>query len=261
MNLKRFSQAVMVLGGISFIAVVFLVVVVGVRIARFDIPSSQAFDFATVLLASASLALFLVSMLVAGIAIGGAYQVRSWVNRSVEEEAEEIRETLSAKTDHVLGLAFGRLARKEDPHVVDREELLEKAIEYERNALSKYPEDESLEEERTWVRNNLAFYYALDGRREHADTALEWARELRRLHGEYNEPDWMNTYLRVVGEFYDECDRPELEVSRALEAGKSFAAGLSDDDHQKNARLHLELVSRAHDLLTKPEEDGGEAVS
>lgn len=226
-------------------------------------PAQVPNETITVILTAASLMMLVVSLIVAGVAIGGSQLIKDWIKSSAEEEIETLSEdvegSVTASLHHGVGVVFGRLSygdtgydnadgpfkdSKDDPYRVNHPDLLDMAIQETQLAIKYWPAD-SIELWRS--RNNLCFLYALAhqylGKHgDKAETAIRWAEQLKDYHGEKGEPEWMKTYLRVVAAFPTYFSRDEKK--QAVIQGESLVSTLTGKRNIAQVEAHLDALKR-----------------
>lgn len=223
------------------------------------------------LIAFASLSLLALSVVVgllgAALAFFGWPEVQKLIRRRVDKEVQNrlsgARNEYLGNVKLVEGLIYGRLCREEhkDEIQIVKPTWLERAINTTREALDHLSDIENLgalgkERSLMKAKNNLAFYYALDGRHGYGPKAVSIAEELSQEEDFGDNPSLINTYCRVVAAYAGFFDEPEDRLSQACEMSEELVR-MEDVklEERKNARRHLSALRRAQEKRSK---EGGD---
>lgn len=259
--MKKAAGVTFALGALAFIAIIGVTGGFIWEIYQSPHPPAQVpNETLTVILTAASLMILVVSLIVAGVAIGGTQVVREWIKDTAEEETQGLRDSIKASLRHGVGVVFAEMSfggeHAEDPYEVTREDLLHSAITQTQEALNLWPDDAP---ERWRSRNNLCFLYALAFQNfgyhgDKSEKVAEWARKLKSRHAEQGVPEWMKTYMRVAAAFPREFS--EQEISEAIDDGRSLKKTVEKQRHIEAIEHHLESLERVLEMKQEEESSG-----
>lgn len=201
---------------------IMVVVVIGaaiVAILGFRLPQGDLGDVTALLFGAASVAMFVLSFLVAVAAIFGWQELRRTLVDRVAEEMRAAREEMDleieARVYAGLSLIVGRLCRDERSLKVNRHDLIDAAILFCRRSVNAFKKMRNPEIERyAVVRNNLAFYLALRGSTADAGYALELVDELEEWAPAYEDRSGTLTVCLVALQYA--ADRGRRETARKV---------------------------------------------
>jgi hypothetical protein len=228
------------------LSIIVLVWVAAIRLTLgVTVPSGGIGDLASILFGASSLALFLLSFLVAFMSLIGWSAIKEEIRRRVKQEVSRSSESISLEAygqlHSGLGLIFGRLCRAPGKIEKEREDFLDFAIFHVRRSVGLFAE---IHGRPYWAaKNNLAFYLALKGDWHDKEVALQLAQELRAEHFRVRRIDFLLTYCRVVTEFEDDEAQLRWVNHALLSLGDDPGAG---PDQKEEARLCLALLVSKH---------------
>lgn len=186
----------------------------------FTLPSGSLGDVTGLLFGAASVAMFVLSFLVAIVAIFGWQELRRTVVERVAEEAragqEDIEHQINSRVHAGLALILGRTCREERGLEVKRGDLVDAAIKHCRLSIAEFRKTKRMSEERfAVVRNNLAFYLAIRGAAADASYALQLADELGEWAANYEGHEGSLTLCLVALRYSTEGAKRE-DVRKVL---------------------------------------------
>jgi len=232
------------------ITVVVLIVAVIVATLGFRLPSGDLGDVATLMFGAASVAMFVLSFLVAVAAIFGWQSLRRAIDEKVATAVKEVRvdvqHEINARVHSGLALILGRICRTERSLDVQRKDLLEAAIIHSRRSIKYYQELKGVDEDRfNVVRNNLAFYLALRGQLADGQYALGLTKELQEWALAYENYDATLTICLTTLRF--------AETASQREAARRILRQIRDDpgasEHEKKEAEKILASSSEQDQL------------
>ena len=189
----------------------------------FDVKHNN--DFSDLLFGAASVALFMLSFLVAILGIFGWQNIqeiiKDRVQIAVRNETERMSSEIRARHLNGLGFMIGEQCHGWNALEPTNEEHLEHAIDLCRSAYNEIAKIQSADPILPLlIQNNFIFYSTLRRRTEDGDLLLEKARDLRRKCESLNRDDFLLTYCRVVT-CYSEDPAERGSVRKILEGLKS----------------------------------------
>ena len=203
--------------------------------------SESRFDFLGSLLGLASFALLIFSLVLAVVAFFGWKHLEDLQERRVSEAVKTVDRITSARVRASVGFILGRMARDEGNFLTaQRSDLVEASIGFLQPALAELTAANS---EYQWnAMNNLAFNYAISGNRMYAPNAIQLVQKLKKRALETGKnPEFLTTYVRVVGEFLDLAAEPQVayrDIVDILEAiqtsGKSRITEVREAEQYKH---------------------------
>ena len=136
------------LGGLAHpifraVFLVLLTFVLALHLIIYARPIQVTYDLPTILLASASLALLILSLVVAGLAVFEARNINRRIRAAVDEGLQRLENEYRAAINTTIGLFYGRVCREmvRGRPEVQREDFRRAAIAHTAKALELYPED------------------------------------------------------------------------------------------------------------------------
>lgn len=178
----------------------------------FRLPSGTLGDIATLMFGAASVAMFVLSFLVAIAAIFGWQGLRRAIDEKVAMAVKEVRvdvqQEIHARVYAGLALILGRICRTERSLSIERADLLDAAILNCRRSIKSFQELSALDEESyNIVRNNLAFYLALRGQPADSQYALGLGADLQEWALSYENHDATLTLCLATLRFSEDADQ------------------------------------------------------
>lgn len=237
--------------GVLLVGVVLLVFLASFNVILSTRDAIPTENLPSLLFAAATLGILVLSVVLALVGVAGWRGLLGYVDRKVKEQFEKEESEYNARLAGNTGVLYGRVARKETKDDIsldeDHEGFLGEALKYTRKAL-RLTEDE---ERKTIIKNNLAFYLALEGDPGYSDRAKELADDVLRAYSETGDGEYLDTWAQVVLTYpgkFDEDFENECEAYRNAKKRLQYlveeASGIPDDTRE-DARRHIRMLNRA----------------
>ena len=200
-----------------------------------------------VLLTAAALSLFSLAFLVSILALFGWRELNSRIKATVQAQLKDAHEEYRGWVRLTTGLFYGRICRTIDKGSIkiERMDLLELAITNTQNALVILKDTP-----KKWTAiNNLTFYLALQAAPRNGPTAKNMAEKLLEKHSLANEPEFLNTYAKVVATYSTYFEKPQNTLRQARDMLQEIITTDIKKSDKDNALLHLRALDKA--LSTK----------
>lgn len=246
-----------VLAAISGLVVIGAVLGVAALIAWWGAEvyrGSESISVPEVLLTASSLFILIFSVLVGLTAFFGWRQIEDVIERKVNSALDEAGDRFRGGIKLATGVMYGRLARKEAKIDHEGPPPLEAAIDVTHEA-HKLLVESGTDEDQIKAANNLAFYYALKGDPEYAPKAVSLAHTIRDHPDFGHDPEYIDTYCRVLCAYWEFVDEPEKWFVLALKKARSLTDRDDLDDRQReNAHRTLLKVRWARQEMNRRQE-------
>ena len=206
-----------------------------------QIPSVS--DLMAVLFGASSIALIIFSILVGAGAIVGLDSIKKSIKQDIEADMHErladIESELRGRVFNAIGFMIGTLHSTPDCLEQESEDkdYLSLSVYYCQKA---YDTLKRLEGRHWAALNNLVYYSCLFGKGDlRRDFFLTQARALKQIGQEFNLPDYLLTYCRVILQYGTDDE----ETSDAYSIAMSLASAPLSDIQKKEATFYVTSLS------------------
>lgn len=208
-----------------------------------SLPNSG--EMATLLFASASLALIIFSILVAAVAIFGWQALKNDVREDIEASTKErinaVENELKGRIFNVMGFMVGTLHSNPDKLDQANKENLAEAVYFCRQGYKMLQNVPGTV--RYTALNNLVYYSALYGEADKESFLLENAEQIKKIGQERDHPDFLLTYCRVILQYSTDA--------KAIEEARNIAQALVRGERLPIVRQRREATFYVASLSAK----------
>jgi hypothetical protein len=243
-KVPRWLKVALAAGGVVLIwAISFYIVIAALRLGvrSDDLPGLG--DLATLLFGAASLALFIFSLLIAGVAIIGYQTLRHWAREDIEAamrgRIDMLERELRGRVHSVIGFMIGALHSTPDQlEQKEHKHFLSEAVWYCKKGYDILKDLTGKGQGRYMALNNLVYYSCLYGDELRRDELLTQARELKKVGQQYGHPPTLLTYCRAVLQYGSMED-----LQNALSVAKITQQMELTEREKKEATFYVTSIS------------------
>ncbi len=250
-RVPRWLKILLVAGVVALVwsgAVYVIMAALRLKVPQNQLPSIG--DLATLLFGAASLALFVFSILIGGVAIIGYQTLREGARMDIEaamrDRIDMLERELRGRVLSVIGFMIGTLhstpdSLKQDEH----RDFLSEAVWYCQRGYDMLKDLKAKGQGRYMAMNNLVYYSCMLGDDLRREELLAQSRELKTIGQHHGHPPALLTYCRAVLQYGS-----EKEVADALNVARGVLRMQLTERQKQEATFYVASLA---DKLAKPQ--------